>query len=128
MIKELIVHLGDTKTGSTSIQKALVNGAYDVPGKEILYPTGNHHIALAKTLTQERRFKQREARFKRVGQALRDSDADYGIISAEHFQFVDPEVFAESLKKYWPACRTGCVLWPMCDPILTSCCRLFPNG
>lgn len=102
MIKELIVHLGDTKTGSTSIQKALVNGAYDVPGKEILYPTGNHHIALAKTLTQERRFKQREARFKRVGQALRDSDADYGIISAEHFQFVDPEVFAAEVQKNWP--------------------------
>lgn len=102
MVKELIVHLGDTKTGSTSIQKALVTKAYEVPGTELFYPTKNHHIALAKTLTRKPRFKQREARFKRVGQALMDSKADYGIISAEHFQFVDPEIFAAEVQKNWP--------------------------
>ncbi|MEX0301542.1 MAG: hypothetical protein AB3N24_03885 [Leisingera sp.] len=102
MIGEVIVHLGDTKTGSTSIQRALVQKAYEVPGSSILYPTGNHHIAMAKTLTQARRFKDRERRFRRVGEALRSSDADYGIVSAEHFQSVDPEVFAEAISAYWP--------------------------
>ncbi|MFW8595922.1 hypothetical protein [Cribrihabitans neustonicus] len=102
MINELVIHLGDTKTGSTSIQKALVQKAYELPGKSICYPTRNNHIAMAKTLSQARRAGQRETRFRRVAAALSRSDADYGVISAEHFQFVDPQVFAEAIEAYWP--------------------------
>lgn len=102
MIKELIVHLGDTKTGSTSIQRALVQEAYDIPGVSICYPTGNHHIAMAKTLTRKHRLAERGKRFERINTALQQSDADYGIVSAEHFQFVDPEVFAGAIAEFWP--------------------------
>ncbi|PCI44584.1 MAG: hypothetical protein COB49_10930, partial [Alphaproteobacteria bacterium] len=59
MINELIIHLGDTKTGSTSIQKALVRNICQAPGKTIIYPTKNNHIGLAKTLDQKRRFNER---------------------------------------------------------------------
>lgn len=102
MINELVIHLGDTKTGSTSIQKALVQKAYEAPGKTIFYPTKNNHIAMAKTLTQARRFGQRESRFRRVGEAMSSSNAEYGVVSAEHFQFVDPQVFAEAIDAFWP--------------------------
>ena len=105
MINELVIHLGDTKTGSTSIQKALAQKAYEAPGKSICYPTKNNHIALAKTLTQKPRFKNREARFSRVSKAFQESDADYGIISAEHFQFVDPRVLNDAIETYWPQFR-----------------------
>lgn len=105
MINELVVHLGDTKTGSTSIQKALVAKAYDIPNKTLIYPTVNNHIGMAKTLTLKRRFAEREKRFKRVYEVLGKSDADYGVVSAEHFQFVDPVVFDEAIKTYWPKLR-----------------------
>lgn len=105
MIKELVLHLGDTKTGSTSIQKALVHRVCAAPGKSILYPSSNNHVGLAKTLTQKRRFEERMPRFFRVYEAFQDSDADYGIVSAEHFQFVNPAVLAEAIDAYWPALK-----------------------
>ena len=124
MINELIIHLGDTKTGSTSIQKALVQKAYELPGKSICYPTKNNHIAMAKTLSQARRVKQRETRFRRVGEALSSSNADYGVISAEHFQFVDPQVFAEAIDTFWPDFkdRTRMVAYvrPHADKLLSA--------
>lgn len=124
MIKELIVHLGDTKTGSTSIQRALVQKAYDIPGASICYPTGNHHIAMAKTLTRKHRLGERGTRFARVNAALQQSDADYGIVSAEHFQFVDPEIFAGAIAEFWPGIeermRLVAYVRPHPDKLLSS--------
>lgn len=124
MIKELIVHLGDTKTGSTSIQRALVQQAYEVKGTSICYPTGNHHIAMAKTLTRKHRLAERGKRFERVNTALQQSDADYGIVSAEHFQFVDPEVFADAIAEFWPGfedqMRLVAYVRPHPDKLLSS--------
>ena len=102
MINELIIHLGDTKTGSTSIQKALVRNICQAPGKTIIYPTKNNHIGLAKTLDQKRRFNERAGRFNRLNSAFQESDADYGIVSAEHFQFVDPQTVHHAIETYWP--------------------------
>lgn len=102
MINQLVLHLGDTKTGSTSIQNALVQKAYDIPGKTILYPTGSNHVAMAKTLTQQRRFGQRKPRLTRLNDVFLNSKADYGIVSAEHFQSVDPVVLNEAINTYWP--------------------------
>jgi hypothetical protein len=101
MIGNLVVHLGDTKTGSTSIQRVLVRQTYDIGADRICYPTESHHIAMAKTLTRKHRMGQQRQRFTRVCRDLSKSNAEYGIVSAEHFQFVDPEVFADAISKYW---------------------------
>ena len=105
MINELVIHLGDTKTGSTSIQKALLSGAYDVPGETLLYPTRSHHNALVRALNRPRRADEREKRFSKVFDRLSNSEARYGVVSAEHFQFVDPEIFVEAVETYWPGMR-----------------------
>jgi len=102
MINELIIHLGDTKTGSTSIQKALAGGFCKIPGKSIAYPTRTHHVGLAKTLTEKHLFGERETRFNRVYNVLKASDADYGIVTAEYFQFVEPQALEAAIKTYWP--------------------------
>ena len=102
MINELIIHLGDTKTGSTSIQKALVGGFCKIPGKSITYPTRSHHVGLAKTLQEKRLFGEREDRFNKAYTAFKASDAEYGIISAEYFQSVDPKVLDAAIRTYWP--------------------------
>ncbi|MBR9843112.1 MAG: hypothetical protein GYB25_08125 [Rhodobacteraceae bacterium] len=105
MIRELLIHLGDTKTGSTSIQNTLLHKAYDVPGKSIFYPTASNHIGLARTLSRKRLFPQRAGRFERVRNALQESNADFGVVSAEHFQFVDPQVLYDAIETYWPNLR-----------------------
>ena len=102
MVKELIIHLGDTKTGSTSIQKALAGNICNIPGKTLFYPTRTHHVSLAKTLEEDRFFAERAERFGKIHKALQKSDADYGIVSAEYFQFVDPGVLQQALDMYWP--------------------------
>jgi hypothetical protein len=102
MIKELVIHLGDTKTGSTSIQNALLQGAFRDAGATILYPTSNHHNALVRTLVRKRLFKQRGPRFERLNTAFKESDADLGVISAEHFQGVAPNLLADVLDEHLP--------------------------
>jgi len=102
MIKELVIHLGDTKTGSTSIQKVLAGGLWKSPDKSIIYSSNRNHIALAQTLTKRRRMGEREERFERLYKAFQESDADLGIISAEHFQFVDPQALHHAIDTYWP--------------------------
>lgn len=107
MINELVIHLGDTKTGSTSIQKALVQKAYEVPGSAICYPTTNHHNALARTLNRKRFKADKETRFTSLYRKFSASQADIGIVSAEHFQFVDPEEFSRAMETYWPALHSS---------------------
>lgn len=102
MINELVIHLGDTKTGSTSIQRALVSRIFSTSGKSVVYPGKSNHIRLARTLSQKRRFGEREERFNKILAVFQKSDADYGIISAEHFQFVDPRVLQDAIETYWP--------------------------
>lgn len=107
MISELVIHLGDTKTGSTSIQRTLARDGYRTNGKSLIYPTRNNHIALAKTLTQKRRFAEREARFGRIREVLEQGGADACVVSAEHFQMVDPRVLHQAAEDYWPAVHDG---------------------
>jgi len=102
MVKELIVHLGDTKTGSTSIQQALVQQAYDIRGTSICYPAHPNHNVLVRTLLDKRRMQEQDDRFQSVYKKLSASSADVGVISAEHFQFADPEVFAKVARLHWP--------------------------
>jgi len=124
MINELIIHLGDTKTGSTSIQKTLIGKGCVSPGKSILYPTKNHHLGLAKTLSTKRRFSERHERFNRIYEAFQNSDADYGIVSAEHFQFVEPEALSEAVETYWPdlagSLRLVAYVRPHADKMLSA--------
>ncbi len=105
MISELIIHLGDTKTGSTSIQRVLANGLWSSPGRDIVYPANGNHNAMAMTLSTKHLFDQRAPRFERVRKVFEESEADFGMISAEHFQFVDPRVFSEAIDAYWPGVR-----------------------
>jgi hypothetical protein len=103
MINELIIHLGDTKTGSTSIQRALVWQVCKAPRGGITYPTRFNHNGVAETLYKKRRFGDRTYRFNRVYKSFLDSDDQYGIISAEHFQLVSPQALDSAIKTYWPA-------------------------
>ncbi|GGA29644.1 hypothetical protein [Neptunicoccus cionae] len=102
MVKQLVIHLGDRKTGSTAIQDALVAGAIQSPDASIFYPTGNNHIPLAKTLSVKALASQRDQRFGKLAKRIHRSDADIAVISAEHFESVDPAALQEALKEFFP--------------------------
>ena len=106
MVKELIIHLGDCKTGSTAIQSTLLKKRYTMPDQSLVYPTGFNHNPLAWTLSQlSRRQDQkkfREKRFRFLAEKLAASDADFGIVSAEDFEFVQPRDLAAALEEFLP--------------------------
>lgn len=106
MVKELILHLGDCKTGTTALQSTLASRHYDTGEIDLQYPAQFNHRPLAQTLSTlpedagERRHMAR--RWTQVARALRDSPAQYGIISAEHFEFTDPALLRRALQTHLP--------------------------
>jgi len=103
MVGEIVFHLGDCKTGTTSIQSTLAARAWDSRAGDIVYPTRFNHIPLAKTLSvaAEKRFEK--ARFDKLRAAFDASDAAHGVVSAEHFEFVDPEAVRDAIARHLPA-------------------------
>lgn len=104
MVQDIVFHLGDCKTGTTSIQSVLAAGGVKSEA-EILYTARFNHIPLAKTLSDENAGLQRKARFLKLRRALVKSDAPHAVISAEHFEFVDPEALDTALRQYMPGLR-----------------------
>ena len=104
MVQDIVFHLGDCKTGTTSIQSVLASGGVKSEA-EILYTARFNHIPLAKTLSDENATSQRKARFLKLRRALAKSDAPHAVVSAEHFEFVDPEALDAALRQYMPGMR-----------------------
>lgn len=102
MIQELVFHLGDCKTGSTSIQYALANKSWQGEGLSVEYPTVVNHIPLAKSLTKPGEAKFQARRFGFVKRKFGSSTATHGVISAEHFEFTDPVVLRDAIHKHLP--------------------------
>jgi hypothetical protein len=132
MVNELVIHLGDTKTGSTSIQQALARNLYTTPGKSIFYPTKDHHNRLAATLSKKELAGLREKRFSSFNQRFEKKDSDYGVVSAEHFQHVDPQDLHDAIANYWPdmtdRIRLVAYVRPHGDKILSAFSERMKNG
>ena len=106
MVKTLVIHLGDCKTGSTAIQSCLGAGRYVLPdGGTIFYPAQLNHNQHALTISDLPEAPVhapfREARFRALAQQMDDSDADWGVISAELFEFVPPQALKAVLDEFF---------------------------
>lgn len=104
MVKELLIHLGDRKTGSTSIQTALYKQYWNCDDAKLIYPvtkTTWNHNGLATSIGKENTSK-----VKNYGEEFREkiirSDADYAVLSGEHFESVDPKLLLEFIKSFMP--------------------------
>lgn len=99
MVKEILFHLGDCKTGTTAIQSVLAGGHIQ-SDLSICYPTKFNHIPVARALSVKSEMHKEGRLFRRLRQALTSSEADIGVISAEHFEFVQPEVIRRAIDTY----------------------------
>lgn len=102
MVDELVFHLGDCKTGTTSIQGVLAARAWTARCGDIAYPARFNHIPLAKTLSVPKERPHEADRFARLREALDGSAAAHGVVSAEHFEFVDPEQVQAAIQRHLP--------------------------
>lgn len=102
---KLVFHLGDMKTGSTAIQTALSSKGWKCNSVKLLYAAGNKvsHITFAQSLSGR-------VDPTRIGKLARDitseieahPDADVAVISAEHFENVDPKALKQAIETYFP--------------------------
>lgn len=100
MVKELVFHLGDQKTGSTSIQLALSGQDFDAQGRSIYSSATLNHNPVAVALKPGA---PRFSRLKAFAPLLRDywrNGSDVGVISAEIFQEVDPVQLKRAIDTY----------------------------
>lgn len=106
--KTLVFHIGDHKTGSTSIQYAFAQNRVKLSDASVFYPARlafnvmrKHCEAYADPeATPANRNTAIEA-FRKLGKRLQASEADYCLISAEGFETIPAEVFKEILTRYW---------------------------
>lgn len=136
MAKSLVLHLGDHKTGSTSIQHALKHKAVEVPGRTILYPTppgyAQQHNAAGRSLSHERFADLRAGFFAPIAEIVDASDADVAILSAESFERADPGTVQAMLETYFAdlAATTRLIVYlrPHSERLLSSYAEQVKQG
>lgn len=120
MFRKLIFHIGDIKSGTTSIQATLAGEGGRIGGVDYLYPARFNHNYLRRHMAQDDPAPLTSARYKtgpgaedrasyprpfaslhQMGRHLREQDGDVCIISAETFQSLDPEIFARQIERHF---------------------------
>jgi len=105
--KTLIFHIGDHKTGSTSIQLALAQQRVTLKGHSLFYPSklasnslGSQCTAYGAAKTPQKQRKTAEP-LRKLADRVRKSNADFVVISAEAFETVKVELFRDIVQTFF---------------------------
>ncbi len=92
MVKSLVVHVGDPKTGTTAIQEILHSGSYVQAGPSLYYGERLNANALGQRLKEQRVHSNPElvGRWTQHLNCYNESAADIGILSGETLARVKP--------------------------------------
>ena len=102
MAKSIVFHIGDPKTGTSSIQRTLRDRSFTSPRATVDYPDQLNAFPLANTLCDDAQAHHRDQRFGAAAAWLNASTADVAVISAEMFFKVDPLVMNDAIAQYMP--------------------------
>lgn len=102
MIKNLCIHIGDHKSGTTSIQTALVDPSLKVDGKSICYPTRRSHNGIAKKITAKNETIFLRKRLTAIAEDFKNSDAEWGFLSAEEFEGFHAKALKNFISEWFP--------------------------
>jgi hypothetical protein len=102
MAKTVVFHIGDPKTGTSSIQQVLMDQAYRSETLSVDYQPYLNAFPLANSLAEPEKAHNRAALFGVISAWLATSKTDVSIISAEMFFRVDPVVMQQALDEFLP--------------------------
>lgn len=98
----LVLHIGDPKTGSSSIQRVLFGKGWQCDTRRLDYPDNLNAYSLANALGPSSNQGQAETRFKPYSDWLAQSQADVAEISGKTFSMLDPKLVAAAVDRYFP--------------------------
>ncbi|PZQ14187.1 MAG: hypothetical protein DI565_12190 [Ancylobacter novellus] len=99
---QLYFHIGDHKTGSTSIQRALYERLWSCDSVRLAYPPYLNDVSMARTLFVPARRKERDALFRAKADWLAGASGDVSVVSAEHFSNVEPKRLRRAIVEFLP--------------------------
>lgn len=136
--KTLIFHIGDHKTGSTSIQLAFAEGRIALNSKKLLYPAQLASNALKKQFmnwakaSSEADKEEASRPLAKLAHRIRTTDADYVVVSAEEFEWVPPALFKRVVNHFFRDCadeiRVIAYVRPHAPRIISSFCERTKIG
>ena len=136
--KTLIFHIGDHKTGSTSIQAAFARNKVTLKNRTIFYPAKLAHNYLKESFKAYSRpqrkaaHKKAIATFENLAGRIETARADFCLISGESFEGVDPAVFHAIVTRYFAEAaddiRVVAYVRPHAARLLSSFCERLKNG
>lgn len=106
----LVFHIGDHKTGTTSLQNALAAGLIRPDGAKLRYPAPlNHNYLMGQIRAHmDKRappeLKARQHSFDALAEKVRSNGPGYTVISGEVFENVPATAFAEIVDKHFAGC------------------------
>lgn len=132
----LVLHLGDHKTGSTSIQAALASGRVQAEGLRLCYPRGParraHHNQLVRAMRRSGRDAESAAEVARYAAEIRAAGADVTILSGESFEAIRPGIVRRCLARHLPEFtgRTSLVVYlrPHAERLVSSFAEQVKQG
>ncbi len=104
--KSLILHIGDYKTGSTSLQMALAQGRIHLTGHSLCYPaTLNHNnlkplLAGFKEDADPAKAAKAQDAFQSLAAQIKAADADVTILSGEALEATTPDLLQKIIDRY----------------------------
>lgn len=101
MVQEIVFHLGDCKTGTTSIQSALSGGLFSVKDRTYVYPAKLNNNPMADVLRGNVDSTDRDEKWSRLSRKILRSDKEVAIVSAENFEFVPPQRLAAMIETHF---------------------------
>ena len=100
MRERIILHMGDSKTGTTALQRAFVSGRvagmWCYPGRQL------NHNALAARFRKGAGDRDVGFAMRAIWDDMRAQNAEVSILSAEYFQAVEPAILAQAIAQFWP--------------------------
>ncbi len=105
-IDKLVFHIGDPKTGSTSIQRTLYDNRWSATDTTIVTPKSLATRPIAQALAADMRSQATSEQFSQLAHWLSEQEADIAVISSEHFASVRPEDLKEAISCYLPDFET----------------------
>lgn len=109
--KTLAFHIGDPKTGTTSIQSAFARGQVKIAGRTPFYSARvdhNHSVARQFQIFAKARDAGEslpaQRRLEELAGTIARADADVCVISAEWFSGLDPRAFRDITDRFFSRC------------------------